>query len=146
MKPLALIAILLLSPCLQQVCFATDLSESFSARCHDVAMHDYDFHVGANEQVLTRGWSTDDKMLSGFNFRWSPPDKLFLNGEELKIVAKRPASISAIGNSGLAANVHSYAINLPLKSAVYSRVSASDDLGHAISIRAVELACEFKFD
>lgn len=147
MKSISLAIIFLLSLYSPQVCFARDLSEPFYAVCRDVAIHEYNFRVGMNAEILERGWSSDAKLIGGgLKFHWTPPDKLVLNGDELTIVAKRATSISAMITGGIAANVHTYVINVPLKSAVYSRVAASDMLGHDISIRAIELACDFTFE
>lgn len=137
---------LLLLPVLSS---ATDSLKPFDAECEEGGTHRYDGGNGRDmsggKADFDYGWSTEK--WGGLEVSWEGGKVIKVGNLEATVLSASNGVISAAwaGDNGLAHNIYSFVIDLPLGQAVYSQVHASS-LGESrsIKVRSQDLTCAFK--
>lgn len=129
--------------------YAADTLTPFTAECVEGSTHRYDggngLDMAGGKADFDYGWSTEK--WGGLKVSWDGGKVIKVGQLEASVLGSSNGVISAAwaGDNGLAHNIYSFVIDLPLGEAVYSQVQASP-LGksRSIKVRSQDLECVIK--
>jgi hypothetical protein len=122
---------------------------SFEATCRDVNTHGYRGTTNFAGEEMEESWTTSEKFGSTWDFKFSPPNNMQIDGKSARILAQNPGIIIAMetpGNNGNAASVWMYAIHLGLQTVAASQVNAFgglDEGRRGVKARSTNFDCRF---
>lgn len=121
----------------------------FNATCKDLNTHGYRAANDLQGNSMPGGWTTSEKFNSTWQFSFTPPDKLLIDGKPAYILAQNTGVIIAAeapaANSN-SAGVWTYAIHLGMKKILASQVNAAgnfDPRTQIIKARTTNFNCDF---
>lgn len=124
----------------------------FEAVCRDIVTHGYRDGTNIHGENMGESWTTAEKFGSSWTFKFSPPDKIFIDDKPAYVLAQNSGVIIAAeapGNNGNATGVWTYALHLGMKKVVGSQVNAAggfDPAMRSVKARSTNFDCEFKLN